>query len=85
MKLTYCSFVDEGSTRTFMILRAHLGQLDAAYYCGILGLITGAGEFDCRHLPDDLVELFAEHAERVLTESKAKELFGDNWLGGFLS
>ncbi len=79
MKLTYCSFVSDPGERTIMILRAHLDITDAAAVCARLGMPMGVGDFSCAPIPDDLVELFAEHAERVLTEAKAKELFGDKW------
>jgi hypothetical protein len=79
MRLTYCSFVSESGERTAMILRAWVNVTDAAAICARLGFPTGAGDFSSVAVPDDLVELFGEHTERVLTQAKAQELFGDKW------
>ncbi len=81
MRLTYCSFVSDSGERTIMILRAWLSAMDAAAICARMGLPMGAGDFSCVAIPDDLVELFAEHTERVLSQAKAMELFGDKWRG----
>ena len=65
-----------------MILRAHLEPMDALHYCAQLGLPINKGEFSCWRVPDEMVELFAEHTERALTGAKAQELFGDKWRAG---
>ncbi len=79
MQLTYCWFHPPEGERTFMILRGRLSQVHACAVCMQLGMPVGTGDFTCAPVPDQLVELFAEHSERVLTQAKAQELFGDNW------
>lgn len=77
MKIMCCIFTSDSGERSIMLLRAHLVPMDALHYCAQLGLPVTGGDFSCTAVPDELVELFAEHAERVLTEAKAQELFGD--------
>ncbi len=81
MRLTCCRFKSDAGEQVIMFLRANLTPSDALYYCTKLGLpMNGPGEFSCWPVPEDLVDLFAEHAERTLTRAKAQELFGDKWL-----
>ena len=82
MNLLCCLLVQDNGERHVMILRRHLEPMDALYYCGRLGMPTGAGEFSCWAVHDSLVDLMREHTERVLTAAKADELFGDRWLPG---
>jgi len=79
MKLMCCWFKPVTGECVLMILRGHLDSVRAANVCAQLGLPISTGEFSCLPVPDPLVELFAEHAERVLTQAKAQELFGDKW------
>lgn len=85
MKLTYCRLVGDDGAIQVMLLRAHLEPMDALYYCARMGMQTKAGDFSCWPVPDELVELFREHTERVLTAAKAQELFGDKWEGALTS
>ena len=81
-ELTYCWFRKDSGERHFMVLRAHLTPMDAMGICLRLGLpMEGPGEFGCVRVPDEDVELFAEHTERALTQAKAQELFGERWEG----
>jgi len=84
MKAMCCTFtVRATGERTSMILRAHLVPMDALQHCVKLGMLPrDAGDFTCWHIPDESVELFTEHAEKLLSESKAQELFGDKWRAG---
>lgn len=84
MKLTYCRVVGDDGSIQIMLLRAHLEPMDALYYCTRLGLQANAGNFSCWPVSDELVDLMAEHAERLLTVAKAQDLFGDKWQGVLL-